>query len=138
MDQKKSVQFFMTAILGIVSIMLISCGPSKEEKVQDGVGFAKACLQLVGVNPLATAAYQGYVRNGQGPAAYVKESLPKKDPPFESFEDNKPSHAYTVVIRPSGAANEWSIEGYGLDLKKPLKVEYITIPLPAEESGQIP
>ena len=133
MDQKTSLKFFTAAILGIVSIFLTSCGPSKEEKVRKGITFAKACLQLVGVNPLATAAYQGYVRNGQGPAAYVQASLPKKDPPFESFEDDKPSHAYTVVIRPSGAANEWSIEGYGLDLKKPLKVEYVTIPLPEEE-----
>jgi len=133
MDQKMSMKLFMAAILGIVSIILTSCGPSKEEKVLDGVAFAKACLQLVGVNPLATAAYQGYLRNGQGAVEYVKASLPKKDPPFESFEDNKPSHTFTVVIRPSGAANEWSIEGYGLDLKKPLKVEYVTIPLPAEE-----
>lgn len=133
MEQKTGVKFFAAAILMIGSIFLTSCGPSKEEKLQNGVGFAKACLQLVGVNPLATAAYQGYLRNGQGAAAYVKASLPKKDPPFESFEDNKPSHTYTVVIRPSGAPNEWSIEGYGLDLKKPVKVEYITISLPEEE-----
>ena len=133
MDQKSGVKFFAAPILVIGWIFLASCGPSKEEKVRDGVGFAKACLQLVGVNPLATAAYQGYLRNGQGTASYVKASLPKKDPPFESFEDTKPSHAYTVVIRPSGAPNEWSIEGYGLDLKKPIRVEYITISLPGEE-----
>lgn len=133
MDQKTGVKFLTAAIVGIVSIFFIACGPSKQEKVRDGVTFAKACLQLVGVNPLATAAYQGYLRNGQGPAAYVSASLPKKDPPFDSFEDNKPSHAYTVVIRPSGAPNEWSIEGYGLDLKKPVKVEYIIISLPEEE-----
>ncbi len=133
MDQKKSVKFFTAAILSIVSILMASCGPSKDERVRDGVTFAKACLQLVGVNPLATAAYQGYVRNGQGPSAYVKASLPKKDPPFESFEDNKPGHTYTVVIRPSGTPDEWSIEGYGLDIKKPLKVEYVTISLPEEE-----
>ena len=133
MEQRMSVKFFLAAILGIVWIFLTGCGPSKEAKVRDGVTFAKACLQLVGVNPLATAAYQGYVRNGQGPAAYVKASLPKKDPPFDSFEDDKPGHTYTVVIRPSGAPNEWSIEGYGLDLKKPLTVEYITISLPEDE-----
>ena len=133
MEQRTSVKFFLAAILGIVSMVLTSCGPSKDEKVRNGVAFAKACLQLVGVNPLATAAYQGYLRNGKGPAAYVSESLPKKNPPFDSFEDNKPGHTYTVVIRPSGAPHEWSIEGYGLDLKKPLTVEYITISLPEEE-----
>jgi len=133
MDQRASVRFFAAAIFGIVWILLTGCGPSKEARVRNGVTFAKAALQLVGVNPFATAAYQGYLRNGQGAAAYVTASLPKKDPPFDSFEDNKPGHEWTVVIRPSGAPHEWSIEGYGLDLKKPLIVEYVTISLPDEE-----
>ena len=119
----------LIAALGV----LLSCGPNKTEKLHDGVSFAKAALQTVGVNPFSTASYQSYLRNGKGPAAYVTALLPKENPPFDSFEDNRPSHSWTVVIRPSGAPHELSIEGYGLDIKKPLVVEYVTISLRSEE-----
>ena len=88
---------------------------------------------MIGVNPFATAHYQNFIRNGQGPAAYIMMMLPKENPPFDSFENDKPSHSWTIVIRPSGAPNELSIEGYGFDVKKPLIVEYVTLSLPSEE-----
>lgn len=126
-----------TKVLGTGSILvwflLFGCGPSDQEKLRDGVTFAKGSLQLVGVNPFATAHYQNLIRNGKGPAAYVTMMLPKENPPFESYENQKPTHAWTIVIRPSGAPQELSIEGYAFDLKKPLIVEYITISLPEEE-----
>ncbi len=115
----------------VVCTVAAGCGPGNEAKLRDGVAYAKAALQQVGVNPFVTAGYQGYIRNGKGPSAYIKDTLPKKNPPFESFEDNKPTHPWTVVIR-TGASNEVSIEGYGLDMKKPIVVEYVTLKLPEE------
>lgn len=119
-------------VLFIFILICSACGPGKEEKLRNGVTFAKSALQMVGPNSMATAYYASYVGNGKGPAAYVNAMLPKTDPPFDSFENTKPTHPWTVVIRPSGAPNELSIEGYGLDLKKPLVVEYITLSLREE------
>lgn len=123
---------FGLLILFLALSLPFGCGPSKQDELHNGVIYAKAALQQVGANPFVTASYSGYIRNGKTPAAYITDTLPKKDPPFDSFEYEKPTHPWTVVIRPSGAPNEFSIEGYGLDLKRPLIVEYVTVSLPEE------
>lgn len=114
-------------------LLFAACGPDRAEKLNNGITYAKGALQQVGVNPLATATYQSLTASGGGPARYIKYMLPKKDPVFDSFEDGKPSHPWTIVLRRTNVPNEYSIEGYGDDLKKPLKVEYVTIKVSSEE-----
>lgn len=120
-------------ILALVCVSWIGCGPDRAEKLRNGVSYAKSALQQIGVNPLATATYQSLAASGSGPARYINYMLPKKDPVFDSFEDGKPSHPWTIVIRPTAVTNEYSIEGFGDDTKKPLMVEYVTLKVPSEE-----
>lgn len=118
--------------LAIVYVSLAACGPDKTEKLNNGVSYAEGALQQVGVNPLATATYQSLTASGGGPAKYINYMLPKKDAVWDSFEDGKPSHPWTVVIRPTAVLNEYSIEGFGDDIKKPLVVKYVTLKVPSE------
>lgn len=128
MNRSKSI---LTLCL-LAILFLAACGPGKEEKVRNGVMYATRALQQAGANPFSRATYQGIVGRGGNPADFIKTTLPKKDPPFDSFEYNNPSHAYTVVIRPGTDPGEYFIEGYGADLKKPLMVDSVVIDIPSE------
>lgn len=125
-------QVFLLAV-AVICVAFAACGPDKTDKLKDGVSFAKGALQQIGVNPLATATYQSIAGSGGGPAKYVNYMLPKKDAVWSSYEEGKPTHTWTIVIRPTAAANEYSIEGYGDDLKKPLVIEYVTIKVSSSE-----
>jgi hypothetical protein len=122
----------LMALVALV-VFVVGCGPDRTEKLKNGISYAKGALQQIGVNPLATATYQSIAGSGGGPAKYVNYMLPKTDPVWDSFEDGKPSHPWTIVIRPTAIPNEFSIEGFGDDVKKPIIVEYVTIKAPESE-----
>jgi hypothetical protein len=124
--------FALLLVLTMGCAWIVACGPDRAEKLRNGVSYAEGALQQVGVNPLATATYQSIAGSGGGPAKYVNYMLPKKDPVFDSFEDGKPTHPWTVVIRPTAVANEYSIEGFGDDVNKPLVVKYVTLKVASE------
>ena len=123
------------AILGILllaGVLIAGCGPDRAEKLANGITYAESALQQIGVNPLATATYSSLTASGGGPAKYINYMLPKKDPVWSSFEDGNPTHPWTIAIIPTAVANEFAIQGFGDDMKKPLIVKYVTIKVPNE------
>lgn len=120
-------------VVVVVVAMFAGCGPDKSEKLKNGVTFAKGALEQVGVNPLATATYQSLNASGITPAKYVNYLVPKTDPVWTGYEEGKPTHPWTIVVRPTAVPNEFSVEGFGDDLKKPLMVEYVTVKAPSQE-----
>ena len=119
-------------ILFFACVLLAGCGPDRAEKMANGVTYAESALQQIGVNPLATATYSSLTASGGGPAKYINYMLPKKDPVWNSFEDGKPTHPWTIAIIPTAVPNEFAIQGFGDDMKKPLMVKYVTIKVPNE------
>ena len=95
--------------------------------------YATNALEQVGANPFSRATYEGIVGRGGNPAEYIKATLPKEKPPFESFEFKKATHPWTIVIRPSNEENEFFIEGYGEDVKTPMIVRSVHVRLPSSE-----
>ena len=119
-------------ILFLACVLLAGCGPDRAEKMANGITYAEGALQQIGVNPLATATYTSLAASGGGPAKYINYMLPKKDPVWSSFEDGKPTHPWTIAISPTAVPNEFAIQGFGDDMKKPLMVKYVTIKVPNE------
>jgi hypothetical protein len=120
----------ITVVL-LVSLMFVACA-DRSEKVRNGVMYATRALEQVNGNALARASYEGVIRNGGNAADYIKQTLPKKNPVFDSFEYGKPTHTWTIVIRPGSDPNDLSIEGYGPDLKRPLAVDSVKVNVPTE------
>jgi hypothetical protein len=134
----RKIQLFAVFLLVVSVFMTFAC-KNRNEEVINGVIYAKNALNSVGANPLVQAGYQGVVARGGTPVDYIKSTLPKQDPVFDSWEFGKePSKPWTIVIRPGTTPNEYYIEGYGADKKKPLKVEHVVVnvPLPEEYEEQ--
>jgi hypothetical protein len=119
-------------ILVLLAVGLFGCRDRANE-LNNGVMYATNALEQVGANPFSRATYQGIVGRGGNPADYIKATLPKEKPPFDSFEYQNPTHPWTIVIRPSTDENEFFIEGYGIDVKKPMVVKAVTVRLPSSE-----
>ena len=121
----------MKKICVVVACLLffLGCG-DKTEDLKNGVMYAKNALEQVGANPFSRATYESVIGRGGNAAEYIKATLPKENPPFESYEFGKPTHPWTIVIRPGTDENEYHIEGYGLDVKKPMLFETVQVVLP--------
>ena len=114
-----------------ILVFTIGCGDRTEE-LKNGVMYAKNALEQAGANPFSRATYQSVIGRGGNAAEYIKATLPQENPPFDSFEFAKPTHPWTIVIRPGTEENEFFIEGYGVDLKKPMLFEAVQVVLPEE------
>ncbi|MCI0416451.1 hypothetical protein L0222_27065 [bacterium] len=119
-------------LVPILPILMFACG-NRSEEVGNGVIYAKNALASVGANPFSRAGYEAIIGRGGTPVDYIKSTLPKEDPVFDSWEFGKPTHPWTIVIRPGASPNEYTIEGYGADLRKPLKIETVTVNVPESE-----
>src|SRR5438045_1261136 len=80
---------------------------SRKDKLEAGVLFAKTELLRVGNNPIAAASFGSIAEGGGTPVTYITACLPEKDPVFDSYEDNKPTHPWTVVIREGAGARDF-------------------------------
>jgi hypothetical protein len=129
MKKFKLALFFLILAL---SFFVLGC-KNRAEEVRSGVMYAENALASVGSNPFSRATYESIIGKGGTPVDYIKATLPKENPVFDSWEFGKPTHAWTIVIRPGSSPNEYAIEGYGADLKKPLQVKYVTVQLPESE-----
>jgi len=116
-----------------VALLLFLACRDRANELNNGVMYAKNALQQVGANPFSRATYQGIIRNGGNPADYIKATLPKDKPPFDSFEFKNPTHPWTVVIRPSTQGNSFFVEGYGENVKQPMIVKEVEVNLPESE-----
>lgn len=116
----------------IFVFLIVGCGDRTEE-LKNGVMYAKNALEQVGSNPFSRATYESVIGRGGNAAEYIKATLPKENPPFDSYEFAKASHPWTIVIRPGTEANEFYVEGYGLDLKKPMLIESVQVNLPESQ-----
>lgn len=128
----KPLKYFAVFLIAI-SFAGLGCGEGKKEKLKNGVTFATSALQQAGANQLSQATYRGFIDRGLTPVDYIKAILPKTDPPFDSYEFGKPTHPWTIVIRPGTEPNVYYVEGYGDDVKEPLYVEDVTVNLPVLE-----
>ena len=129
MKKLKLALFFLIPAL---SFFVLGC-KNRAEEVRSGVMYAENALNSVGANPFSRASYESIIGNGGTPVDYIKATLPKEKPIFDSWEFGKPTHPWTIVIRPGSSPNEYAIEGYGADVKKPLQVKYVTVKLPESE-----
>jgi len=119
-------------ILVVFAVLCFGCRDRANE-LNNGVMYATKAFEQVGANPFSRATYEGIVGRGGNPAEYIKATLPKEKPPFDSFEFKTPSHPWTIVIRPGTEENEFFIEGYGEDLKTPMIVRSVHVRLPSSE-----
>ncbi len=126
-DKMKFMKRILLFLIPVV--MYFGCGDRTEE-LKNGVMYARAALEQVSANPFSRATYESVIGRGGNPAEYITSTLPKEDPPFDSFEFGKPTHPWTIVIRPGTEENEFFVEGYGLDTKKPMLIEVVQIKLP--------
>lgn len=121
-----------TLILLLIPILLFAGCGDRTDELKNGVMYAKNALEQAGANPFSRATYQSVIGRGGNAAEYIKATLPQENPPFESFEYGKPTHPWTIVIRPGTEENEFFIEGYGVDVKKPMLFEAVQVILPEE------
>jgi len=118
--------------LALLLFLIIGCGDRTEE-LKNGVMYAKNALEQVGANPFSRATYESVIGRGGNAAEYIQATLPKENPPFDSFEFAKATHPWTIVIRPGTEENEFYVEGYGIDLKKPMLIESVQVRLPESQ-----
>ncbi|MCI0411805.1 hypothetical protein L0222_03270 [bacterium] len=124
----------MRRISALVLLLFFSIGcGDRTEELKNGVMYAKNALEQVGANPFSRATYESVIGRGGNAAEYIKATLPKENPPFDSFEFAKATHPWTIVIRPGTEENEFYVEGYGLDLKKPMLIESVQVKLPESQ-----
>lgn len=129
----KKIELALFLLILTFSFFVIGCG-DRSEDVRNGVIYAENALNSVGANPFSRASYESIIGNGGTPVDYIKATLPKEKPVFDSWEFGKPTHPWTIVIRPGSSPNEYAIEGYGANVKEPIKgcVKYVTVKLPEE------
>ena len=114
-----------------IVLIFVACGDRTEE-LKNGVMYGKAALEQVSANPFSRASFESVIGRGGNAAEYIKSTLPKENPPFDSYEFGKPTHPWTIVIRQGTEEGEYFVEGYGLDLKKPMLVENVQVRLPEQ------
>jgi hypothetical protein len=128
----KKIQLFAVFFLVSAVFITLAC-KNRNEEVTNGVIYAKNALDAAGANPFSRAAYEAIIAGGKTPVDYIKSTMPKDKPVFDSWEYGKPSKPWTIVIRPGSAVNEYYIEGYGADIKEPIKVEHVVVNVPPPE-----
>ncbi|HEX5790338.1 MAG TPA: ankyrin repeat domain-containing protein [Luteolibacter sp.] len=120
--KRATVTFFAVAILAVIA----GCESEQEAKLKRGVGFAKANIEKIGREPMATAAFQSMAEQGGDIQHYLvacardPESLP-------GFCKDKPEAAWMVVLKEGPGPSDYTIEAYGEDTGKPLMTEVATI-----------
>jgi hypothetical protein len=115
-------------VIAFAALFSMAGCADKDAKVKNGVMYASRLLQEVNANPLSRGTYQNLMaRDGATVMDYVKYVTPKNEPMLELFEYDKPTHPYTVVIRPGTDPGEYFVTGFGADMKKPIAVETVTI-----------
>jgi hypothetical protein len=128
----KKFRLFAVFILVAAICFQLAC-KNRNEEVINAVIYAKNALDAAGANPFSRASYEAFIAGGKTPVDYIKSTMPKEKPIFDSWEYGKPTKPWTIVIRPGSATNEYYIEGYGADVKKPLKVEHVVVNVPPPE-----
>lgn len=118
----------MTIAAGLVLIALTACSDrSRQADLEAGVRFAKTTLELAKTDPQAQDALRAALENDGTPVSYLAASLPA-NAKFSSYEWQRPSRAWTVVVKDGPGNNELTIEGYGKDLGTPLYADQVSFP----------
>jgi hypothetical protein len=131
-ERRAKMRFMKRTLTFLLPLFLLVACSDKTNELKNGVMYAKNALEQAGANPFSRATYQSVIGRGGNAADYVKATLPQEDPPFDSFEYEKPTHPWTVVIRPGTDEGEFFVEGYGMDVKKPMVFESVQVTMPEE------
>ena len=106
--------------------MVTSCGESQETRLKRGVMFVKQQLESVNKSPMASMAFTSQMEMGGTVLTYLAACMgPQTDIPPVTSQD--PESPWVIVVRDGPAENQYTIEGFGPDLAKPLVTETITV-----------
>lgn len=101
--------------------LLSACGSSDDaqrKQLDQAVGQVARILNDASRNPMAAAALQSTLEGGGTLNHYVVASLPDKF--THAVAMDKPSRAWSVVVKAGANPDEAKVEGYGTDLTNPL------------------
>lgn len=115
----------MTAVVALLFSAGCSGKPGPEQKVKDGVDFAKRTFERLNRDPIADAAFGSICETGGSPLSYLAACIndPADLPPFAH---EKPDSPYSVVVSYDNKQNCFVIEGYTDNITKPAIVEKVT------------
>ena len=105
-----------------VAVLLVAaacgCGNPDKEKMELGVNFACSTLDAANRNPMAAASYGSMAEMGGTVFSYLAANAPDSDdlPAFTAA----PEKPWGVVVKAGPGPGEYTVEGYGTDLAKPL------------------
>ena len=101
---------------------LAACGDAekdqKQQQLEQAVGQVTRIINDTSRNTMASAALQSTLEGGGTLVTYVATSLPEKF--THRITMDRPTAAWSIVLRMPANATEATVEGYGSDLKKPL------------------
>ena len=112
-----------------VAVLLVAavcgCGKPDKEKMELGVNFVCSTLDAANKNPLASASSGSMVEMGGTVFTYLAATAPESHdlPPFTAA----PEKPWSVVVKPGPGPNEYVVEGYGVDLAKPLVARTVKV-----------
>jgi hypothetical protein len=111
----------------IVAVVLCGCGkPPEQRKVELGVNFAASNLDAVNKNPMAAISFGSLAEQGGTVLTYLSACMPNNDD-LPHFTEGKPDQPWCVVIKPGPGESDYTIEGYGTDLAKPMLTRTVTL-----------
>jgi hypothetical protein len=111
---------------GALALVLCGCGNPDQARLERGVEFARGRLEEVNHSPVAAMAFGSNDESGGSAVSYLAAGLPA-DADLPPFEMNAARQPWTVVIKSGPGPHDFTIEGYGTDLAKPLKTATVTV-----------
>ena len=119
----------MKIVIGamVAAACLSGCGNANKTKLQRGFDQANYLLKRVSRDPIAAAAWGSLAEGGGSVITYITASLSDEPDAWPHFTTEKPTQAWSVVIRDGEKAGDYVIEGYGEDLNKPLMTATVTV-----------
>jgi hypothetical protein len=108
-------------LTGLVVLSLLGCKSSKEIQVISAVERVQQLLEEINHRPIAAAAYQSAVEGGGTVANYLAAEEFKPEDYGCTLAAETPQPFSIRILNATPGGGEIVIEGYGEDLKKPLK-----------------
>jgi hypothetical protein len=116
--------FIVFALLSLTC--LPGCADPRVRDVNNSVDYAKRMLERTKTDPIAMASFASSVEQGGSVTAYLAANMASPDG-FAPYVWMGPPAAYTVVIRPGSAPNEYVIEGYAASTDNPSTTQAVTV-----------
>lgn len=103
-------------------------GDPKEREVRAAVTRVQALLNRTQRDAMSALSFGAAMEQGGTPVTYIVANLPD-NAAFTCYEYGAPTKPYCVVIKSGPGEREFTIEGYGKSLDKPIVVEKASVGL---------